>query len=120
MYRLLRARESDPGVPERFAADVVAVAKRDLRAGEVLDGEGGSTVWGRLMPAADSLAADALPIGLAAGASLKRQVAAGEAVARADVELQVPADVLELRGEMERDQNSILALRELEQSRVLS
>ena len=95
-------RGEPTGVPERFAADVVAVAKRDLRAGEVLDGEGGSTVWGRLMPATDSLAADALPIGLAAGATLKRPIAAGEAVARADVESQVPADVLELRREMER------------------
>ena len=95
-------RGEPTGAPERFAADVIAIAKRDLREGEVLDGEGGSTVWGRLMPAADSLAADALPIGLAAGAALKRPVAAGEAVARADVELQVPADVLDLRQELER------------------
>ena len=38
--------------PPAGVADVVATAKRDLRAGEVLDGEGGYTVWGRLMPAA--------------------------------------------------------------------
>ncbi len=95
-------RGEPTGAPDRFSADVVAVAKRDLRAGEVLDGEGGSTVWGRLMPAADSLAADSLPIGLAAGAALKRPIAAGETVARVDVELQVPADVLEIRREMER------------------
>ena len=44
---------------------VAAVAKRNLRAGEMLDGEGGYTVWGRLMPAAKSLATGALPIGLA-------------------------------------------------------
>ena len=81
---------------------MVAVAKRDLREGEVLDGEGGSTVWGRLMPAADALAADALPIGLAAGAALNRQVAAGEVVGRPDVELHAPADVIELRQELER------------------
>lgn len=95
-------RGEPTGAPEQFAADVVAVAKRDLRAGEVLDGEGGSTVWGRLMPAADALAADALPIGLAAGATLKRPVEASEAVARAAVELQVPADVLAVRQDMER------------------
>ncbi|MDE0219626.1 MAG: Gfo/Idh/MocA family oxidoreductase [Spirochaetaceae bacterium] len=94
-------RGEPTGAPEGFAADVVAVAKRDLRAGEVLDGEGGSTVWGRLMPSADSLAADTLPIGLAAGATLKRPIAAGETVTRAGVELQVPADVLEIRREME-------------------
>ncbi len=95
-------RGEPTGAPERFAADVVAVAKHDLREGEVLDGEGGSTAWGRLMPATDALAADALPIGLAADATLKRPVAAGQAVARADVELHVPADVLEIRREMER------------------
>ena len=94
-------RGEPTGAPERFAADVVAVAKRDLHAGEVLDGEGGSTVWGRLMPATDSLSVDALPIGIAAGATVKRPIATGETVARADVENHVPADVLELRREME-------------------
>ena len=54
------------------------------------------------MPAADSLAGDALPIGLAAGAMLTRAVEAGETVARADVELQVPDDVLAVRQDMER------------------
>ena len=44
---------------------MVATAKRDLAAGEILDGEGGETVWGKLMPAAASLADDALPLGLA-------------------------------------------------------
>jgi hypothetical protein len=34
---------------------VVATAKRDLAEGEMLDGEGGYTVYGKLMPAADSL-----------------------------------------------------------------
>ena len=95
-------RGEPTGAPERFSADVVAVAKRDLSEGEVLDGEGGSTVWGRLMPAADALEADALPIGLAGGAALNRQVAAGEVVGRRDVELHAPADVIELRQEMER------------------
>ena len=94
-------RGEPTGAPERFAADVVAVAKRDLHEGEALDGEGGSTVWGRLMPATDSLSVDALPIGIAAGATLKRPIAAGETVARADVENHVPTDVLEFRREME-------------------
>ena len=95
-------RGEPTGAPEGFSADVAVVAKRDLRAGAVLDGEGGSTVWGRLMPSGDSLAADALPIGLAAGALLMRPVEAGETIARADVELQVPADVLAVRQDMER------------------
>jgi len=53
------------GATKAFKGDVVATAKRDLKAGETLDGEGGSTVWGKLMPAADSLSTGALPIGLA-------------------------------------------------------
>ena len=40
------------GAPTGFRGDVVATAKRDLRAGEMLDGEGGACVWGKLMPAA--------------------------------------------------------------------
>ena len=48
-----------------WRGDVVAVTKRDLRAGEMLDGEGGHTVWGKLVPAERSVAEGALPIGLA-------------------------------------------------------
>ena len=59
-------RKEPTGAPQGFRGDVAAVAKRNLRAGEMLDGEGGYTVWGKLMPAAASLAAGALPIGLGA------------------------------------------------------
>ncbi len=58
-------RGEPTGAPTGFRGDAVTVAKRDLAAGETLDGEGGYTVWGRLMPARASLAAGALPIGLA-------------------------------------------------------
>jgi len=47
-------RHEPTGVATGFRADVVASAKRDLKAGDMLDGEGGYTVVGRLMPAADS------------------------------------------------------------------
>ena len=94
-------RGESTGAPEGFVADVVSVAKRDLREGEILDGEGGRTIWGRLMPAGDALVADALPIGLSAGARLRRAVATGETVTRSNVELNAPADVLELRQELE-------------------
>lgn len=63
------------GATRAFAGDAVAVAKRDLKPGETLDGEGGYTVWGRLMPAKASLAANALPIGFAHGVTLKQPVA---------------------------------------------
>ena len=90
------------GAATGFRGDVVAVAKRDLVAGETLDGEGGYRVWGRLMPAADSLAAGALPLGLAHGVDLTRDVAAGAVVTRADVALDESAEPVRIRAEMER------------------
>jgi predicted homoserine dehydrogenase-like protein len=73
------------GAPESWAADVVAVAKRALAPGEVLDGEGGFTVWGKVVPAARSLALGGVPIGLAHGITLTRPVAAGAVVTWTDV-----------------------------------
>jgi predicted homoserine dehydrogenase-like protein len=84
-----------------FHGDVVAVAKRALRAGESLDGEGGYTVWGKLMPAERSLREGALPIGLAHKVALLRDLAAGEIVRWADVEVPDSEAVL-ARREMER------------------
>jgi predicted homoserine dehydrogenase-like protein len=52
-------RGEPTGAPVAFNADVVATAKRDLAPGEVLDGEGGYRVWGKIQPAEASLAAAA-------------------------------------------------------------
>src|SRR5260221_2755671 len=60
-------RGEPTGCATGWRADAVAVAKKNLTVGEMLDGEGGYTVVGRLMPAADSLARDCLPLGLAHG-----------------------------------------------------
>jgi predicted homoserine dehydrogenase-like protein len=84
-----------------FRGDAVATAKRDLKAGETLDGEGGFTVYGRLMPAAASLEAGALPIGLAHGVRLTRAVKAGDAVRWADVTADEGDAATRLRREME-------------------
>src|SRR3954466_14605464 len=70
-------RGEPTGQPQAWRGDVVAVAKRALRAGETLDGEGGYTVWGKLVPAGRSLAAGALPIGLAHHVRLTRHIGAG-------------------------------------------
>lgn len=75
------------GSADAFRADVVAVAKRDLAKGDVLDGEGGFTVWGRLMMANDSLSLSAIPIGLAHGVKLKSSVREGQIITWADVDL---------------------------------
>jgi predicted homoserine dehydrogenase-like protein len=90
------------GAPTGFRADAVAVAKRELKAGERLDGEGGYTVYGRLMPAADSLACGALPIGLANGVRLIADVARESVVTRAHVG-RIDSEAARLRATMEAD-----------------
>src|SRR6267143_1588416 len=94
-------RNEPTGQPHDFRGDVAAVAKRDLRAGEMLDGEGGYTVWGKLMPARKSLAAGALPIGLAHRVKLKNDVAHGAAVRWSDVEVDENNDTIKTRKAME-------------------
>jgi predicted homoserine dehydrogenase-like protein len=94
-------RGEPTGCATGFRADAVATAKRALKPGEVLDGEGGYTVVGRLMPAADSLAQDCLPLGLAHGWKLTRPVAAGEALRWSDVAIDAGIPAVRLRREME-------------------
>jgi predicted homoserine dehydrogenase-like protein len=94
-------RNEPTGQPLGFRGDVASVAKRDLRAGEMLDGEGGYTVWGKLMPAAASLATGALPIGLAHHLKLKRDVAHGEVVRWDDVEVDSANETIKTRRAME-------------------
>jgi predicted homoserine dehydrogenase-like protein len=94
-------RGEPTGQPCGFRGDVVAVAKRALRAGEALDGEGGYTVWGKLLPAERSLAEGALPIGVAHKLALLRDIAADEIVRWADV--AVPdTEAVRVRRDMER------------------
>jgi predicted homoserine dehydrogenase-like protein len=68
----------------------------------MLDGEGGYTVYGKLMPAADSLALGALPLGLAHETRLLRPVAAGRTVRRDDVALDDRSVAAHTRREMEQ------------------
>jgi predicted homoserine dehydrogenase-like protein len=93
-------RREPTGCPSGFRGDVAAVAKRDLAPGETLDGEGGYTVWGRLMPARDSLAMRALPLGLAHGLKLARAVARGRTLTWDDV-VATGNDAIGVRREME-------------------
>jgi predicted homoserine dehydrogenase-like protein len=89
------------GAPTGFRGDVVSTAKRDLLAGEVLDGEGGACVWGRLMPAAESLRIGGLPIGLANRVPLIRGVKAGQPVTWADVRIDQIDEAYRIRKQME-------------------
>jgi predicted homoserine dehydrogenase-like protein len=94
-------RKEPTGQPQGFRGDVAAVAKRDLRAGEMLDGEGGYTVWGKLVPAAESLRAGALPIGLAHRVKLTSDVAHGAVVRWSDVGIGVGNETVNVRRQME-------------------
>jgi predicted homoserine dehydrogenase-like protein len=94
-------RGEPTGAPTGFRGDVVATAKRDLRAGEVLDGEGGACVWGKLMAAAESLRLGGLPIGLANKVPLTRDVPLGSPISWADVRLDETDSVWRYRREME-------------------
>jgi predicted homoserine dehydrogenase-like protein len=89
------------GVASGWNADVVATAKRDLRVGETLDGEGGYTVWGKLLPAATSARLGGLPLGLAHGIKLIRPVRQGQSLTWADVAIDSSTQAYQLRREME-------------------
>jgi predicted homoserine dehydrogenase-like protein len=95
-------RNEPTGCATGFRADAIATAKRALKPGEVLDGEGGYTVVGKLMPAQDSLAQGCLPLGLAHGWKVLKPVAAGQPVRWSDVAVDANVRAVRLRREMER------------------
>jgi len=94
-------RREPTGVARAWHGDVVATAKRPLGVGEMLDGEGGYTVYGTLMPASASVAIGGLPLGLAHRVKLIRPVAAGAPVKWTDVALDANDAAVRFRREME-------------------
>jgi predicted homoserine dehydrogenase-like protein len=94
-------RGEPTGTPTAFRGDVVATAKRTLREGDVLDGEGGSCVWGKLMPAKASLAIGGLPIGLANHVTLRRDVPLGQCITWDDVRMDETDETYRYRRAME-------------------
>ena len=95
-------RSEPTGCATGFRADAIATAKRALKPGELLDGEGGYTVVGKLMPAQDSLALGCLPLGLAHGWKVLKPVAAGQPVRWSDVAVDGNVSAVRLRREMEQ------------------
>ena len=89
------------GVALGWHADVVATAKRDLQPGEMLDGEGGYTVWGKLLPAKVSAAMGGLPLGLAHQVKLVRPVKKGQSLSWNDVAMDTSLPAYKVRREME-------------------
>ena len=80
---------------------MVATAKRDLQPGEILDGEGGYTVWGKLLPADTSMRQGGLPLGLAHDVKLIRPVRKGQSLSWADVAIDTSTRAYAIRRELE-------------------
>ncbi|HEX2338731.1 MAG TPA: SAF domain-containing protein [Hyphomicrobiaceae bacterium] len=96
-------RKEPTGAPVCFNSDVVATAKRALKKGEILDGEGGFCVWGKQTPAAVSLAQGYLPLGLAHEVRLSRDIAEGQPLKWSDVSFDAQAPAVVVRREMEAE-----------------
>jgi predicted homoserine dehydrogenase-like protein len=94
-------RGEPTGVATAWNADVVATAKRDLKPGDMLDGEGGYAVWGKLLPAEKSAALGGLPLGLAHGVKMLRPVRQGQSLSWADVAIDTTTDAYRTRRAME-------------------
>ncbi len=94
-------RKEPTGAPIVFNSDVAATAKRNLKAGEMLDGEGGFCVWGKQTPAKASLAEGYLPLGLAHNVKLRRDIASGARLKWTDVEFNPNDPAVRVRREME-------------------
>jgi predicted homoserine dehydrogenase-like protein len=96
-------RKEPTGAPVCFNSDVVATAKRDLKAGEMLDGEGGFCVWGKQTPAKMSLKEGYLPLGLAHKVKLKQDIAVGARLRWRDVDYDPKDAAVTFRREMESE-----------------
>ena len=95
-------RKEATGVAHCWNADVVATAKRDLQPGEILDGEGGYTVWGKLLPAQKSLAMGGLPLGLAHDIKVIRPVKKAQSLCWDDVAVDTSTHAYKIRQELEQ------------------
>jgi predicted homoserine dehydrogenase-like protein len=94
-------RGEPTGSAQGFFGDVAATAKSNLLSGETLDGEGGFTVYGTLLPARKSISSGYLPIGLAHGVKLNKPIAAGEMIRWDDVVYDGQDETVHFRLEME-------------------
>jgi predicted homoserine dehydrogenase-like protein len=94
-------RNEPTGSARAFKSDAVAIAKKDLEPGDVLDGEGGFTVWGKCLPATISVKKQALPIGLAHGIKMLQGVKKGDVITKSDVESLPSHAALKMRTETE-------------------
>ena len=85
------------GFTKNYNAEVASIAKKNLKKGEKLDGEGGFCVRGRLITSEKSKNEKILPLGLTDNAILKKDIRKDEIIKIEDVELNLPKEVIEAR-----------------------
>jgi predicted homoserine dehydrogenase-like protein len=85
------------GFTKNYNADVASYAKKDLKIGERLDGEGGFCARGRLITSQTSKDEKILPLGLTDNAIIKRDIKKDDIIKLDDVELNLPKEVIEAR-----------------------
>jgi predicted homoserine dehydrogenase-like protein len=85
------------GFTKYYNADVASYAKKDLKIGEKLDGEGGFCARGRLITSKKSKTEKILPLGLTDNAIVKRNISKDQVIKIEDVELNLPSEVIEAR-----------------------
>lgn len=95
------------GSAEGFIADIASVAKKNLKMDDVLDGEGGYTVFGRLVTAEESLRNKYLPMGLSRGAKMIKPVPKDSFVTYNDVEMDEKTLVFRLRKILEESSRKL-------------
>jgi predicted homoserine dehydrogenase-like protein len=78
-------------------AETITVAKKDLKAGETIDGLGGFCVYGLIERADTARKEELLPLGLAPGSQLIRDVLQGDPITYADVKLDESLTIVQLR-----------------------
>ena len=95
------------GSAEGFIADVASVSKKDLKPGDVLDGEGGYTVFGRLVTAEESLTNKYLPMGLSRGGRTIKPVPKDSFVTYHDVEMDEKTLAFRVRKTLEESSRKL-------------
>ena len=85
------------GFTKKYNADVASYAKKDLKIGDKLDGEGGFCARGKLITSRKSKDEKILPLGLTDNAILKKNINKDQVIRLEDVELNLPKEVIEAR-----------------------
>ena len=85
------------GFTKNYNADVASYAKKDLKVGEKLDGEGGFCARGKLITSKKSKEEKILPLGLTDGAEVIKNIKKDEVIKISDVKLNLPKEVTQAR-----------------------